>query len=448
MAQGTEVSISCHCGAAQQKVALHPQEPLAPLDVDLCHCYACRHSTGLLCASYAPIRALPALDGLVAYPSASAHAAAAPRLRRYFCGTCGCHVFRWERRFDDDAGGEEVVGGLWAVATGVIVGRSGSDVELLQGDDGVEDASCPLLKCAGHVNTAGTRDGGLALFMDCVGESRETGGYGHSGTLATLSANSGEEAEDDDGDGDGDGGDSGKILQAHCLCKTIRFHITRPNASSQLLRSNFPDLTVPYATSPREVIANPHDEKWWLRPQGDPSPTKYLAGTCACRSCRLVSGFEIQTWAFVPRSNIFLLPSLPPPPFSSAPAPATVTPATRLLAPPDPIPLDFATLERRSASLRTYESSPGVRREFCPCCGATVFWHDRWRPGLVDVSVGLLDADEGARAGSWLEWWCGRVSFEEDAVDGRAGGVAAWARALVEGLADGMRRFEGGGEER
>jgi hypothetical protein len=28
-------------------------------------------------------------------------------------------------------------------------------------------------------------------------------------------------------------------------------------------------------------------------------------GTCVCNSCRLSSGFPIQTWAFVPKSNIF-----------------------------------------------------------------------------------------------------------------------------------------------
>ncbi|CAJ2503617.1 Uu.00g110110.m01.CDS01 [Anthostomella pinea] len=52
---------------------------------------------------------------------------------------------------------------------------------------------------------------------------------------------------------------------------------------------------------------------------------------------------------------------------------------------------------------QAYRSSSGVVREFCDRCGATVFWHDGDRPELIDVSVGLLDAAEGARAESWLE---------------------------------------------
>lgn len=67
--------------------------------------------------------------------------------------------------------------------------------------------------------------------------------------------------------------------------------------------------------------------------------------------------------------------------------------------------------------MRRFESSPGVYREFCGTCGATVFWHCDERPGVVDVSVGLLRSVSGARADDWLEWATGRVSFAEDALD-------------------------------
>ncbi|KAI1378925.1 hypothetical protein F4677DRAFT_352774 [Hypoxylon crocopeplum] len=371
-----------------------------PRDVTLCHCYACRHSTGLLCVSYAPIQALPSLRGLTAFPDDKS------ALRRYFCGSCGCHVFRQEK---PSAGDDSAwVGGSWAVATGVIIGRVGSDGEPLEAEaDGEEQE--PLLRCAGHANTAGTKDGGLSPFINHrVGEP---GGLHEHPDDAPTS--------DQNGDDD--------VLEAQCLCKTIRFHITRPDASSRVPHSGFPDLTVPFATTPAALAANPGDEKWWLRPEGSPTPTKYLAGTCACRSCRLISGFEVQTWAFVPRFNIFFLPS----PSSALP-------------PSKSIPLDFDNLKYEGVNLQSYESSPGVLREFCPCCGATVFWHDRWRPHLVDVSVGLLDAVEGARAERWLEWWHGRVSFEEDATNGRTGGTARWARTLVSDLEEGLRGSERG----
>ncbi|KAI1771675.1 hypothetical protein F4818DRAFT_199944 [Hypoxylon cercidicola] len=417
MSQEVELLLSCHCGAARQTVVLRSS------DIDLCHCHACRHGTGLLCVSYASIQAPPSLAGLVSHHvgSSSAHAS----LHRYFCDTCGCHVFRHEKRLPPAEGeGEgEDEGEEWGVATGVIVGRADADAAGSVTRTGDEEAE-PLLRFVRHVNTASTKDGGLSPFISHVEgselEVRENGSAPSTG-----------EREID--------GDDGGVLEAHCHCDAIRFHITRPDASSRLPHSGFPDLTVPFATTPREIAANPHDEKWWLRPPGranpTPTPTRYLAGTCACRSCRLASGFEVQTWAFVPRSNLFFHPPLPsaPPPLVDSPSPAS-----------QPIPLDFAALAQRGIPLKSYASSPGVRREFCARCGATVFWHDRWRPDLVDVSVGLLDAGEGARAEGWLQWWCGRVSFEEEVGNGRTGEVARVAKSLIRSLAEGLGRWEDG----
>ncbi|KAH7379057.1 Mss4-like protein [Cadophora sp. MPI-SDFR-AT-0126] len=155
---------------------------------------------------------------------------------------------------------------------------------------------------------------------------------------------------------------------------------------------------------PGSKADNLEDEMWWIR--GD----RYLAGTCACRSCRLASGFEIQEWTFVPKSNIFF----------------------NTQAGKNP-PLDFAD-EGIKSVLKSYESSEGVVREFCGKCGATVFWR-KWRSELIDVSVGLLEAEEGARAEKWLEWWTERVSFEEGAV--------AHGRSLVDGLQKGIAAWGG-----
>ncbi|KAI2781357.1 hypothetical protein F4815DRAFT_94531 [Daldinia loculata] len=404
MPRNVEVVISCLCGAAKQTVVLRTNESTSgPLGVDLCHCYDCRHSSGLLCVSYAPIQVPPSLNDLVAYPDESAQPSATTP-RRYFCGTCGCHVFR------NSAVSGEKSDQSWEVATGTIIERVGADNELAEVDDEKED---PLLRYTRHINTDSTKDGGLSPFIKLV-----------EGTESPKKS----QITDDRG------GDSKDILEAHCHCKTVRFYITRPDASSRLPWSGFSDLIVPAATSPREARDNPRDEKWWLRPQSKDNPdlTRYMAGTCACRSCRLGAGFEIQTWAFVPRSNIFFLP--PASPSSSlSPSPSSS----------DALPLDFPTLQQTYSPLRTYESSPGVFREFCPRCGASVFWHDRWRPDLIDVSVGLLGADEGARAESWLDWWRGRVSFQEDAENGRVGGAARWGRSVVRTLAEGLRVSEG-----
>ncbi|KZL84396.1 glutathione-dependent formaldehyde-activating enzyme [Colletotrichum incanum] len=203
-------------------------------------------------------------------------------------------------------------------------------------------------------------------------------------------------------------------LPSSCVCGTVSFHITRPNERSYLPHSGFPDLQYAACKHSEDFMKNPDRVKWWIRVNG----TKYLAGTCACRSCRLISGFEIQTWAFVPRENIFFH-------------------VTGVDEQPTVFPLDFATLP--SGILQTYESSPGVLREFCGTCGATVFWHDIWRPDVIDVSVGLLRAAEGARAETWLDWWTERCSFEEEAERGRTGEPARIARKLIDGLERGLR---------
>ena len=80
--------------------------------------------------------------------------------------------------------------------------------------------------------------------------------------------------------------------------------------------------------------------------------------------------------------------------------------------------------------MRRHNSSPGVYREFCGCCGATAFWHCDERPLLIDVSVGLLHA-KGVRAEDWLDWAPNRVSFAEMAVQ----------LDLIHRLEEGMKRF-------
>jgi len=191
--------------------------------------------------------------------------------------------------------------------------------------------------------------------------------------------------------GAGAGKEDEERLHAQCHCGGVKFYITRPNKASREVRSPWPDLIVPYHTGASS--ANPENVTWWLRDDD----TKYLAGTCTCTSCRKGLGFEIQTWAFIPKCNIFQ---------------------------EDGRPLDFSI-----GSLKRYESSKDISREFCGVCGASVFWHCEERPDLIDVSAGLLDPAEGARVEGWLDWWTERVSFEEMAV----------STGLVRGLEAGLR---------
>lgn len=187
----------------------------------------------------------------------------------------------------------------------------------------------------------------------------------------------------------------GKIY-AHCHCEGVEFYISPPNEASKTAESPYADLLIPYHTGSSE---NPKNQPWWL-----PRHDRFLAGTCACMSCRRASGFDITFWSFIPVSNISL--------DAAGKQPFTRNPYW--------------------GTMKTYRSSENVTRTFCGTCGANVFWDGDWRPSLIDVAVGLLDADSGARAEELLAWWPGRVSFEEFALNkglirGLEKGLLSWA---------------------
>lgn len=425
MARTIHLNSSCHCGAVRQEIhtlssdsRTHNHRATEDLtqEVYLCHCVACQKMSGGLWGSYFPCKEPLSLEGLVGYGFRQLEHGSLEGEKRWFCGKCGCHIFRWTGRHREEGlGGEENEEGedregRWEVATGVLNSVEGIDV----------------VRFVGHTNVSQPGDGGAAVWLQELSDGQDTVYFGGEGPDYYTGKSSDKldigrfehylRKQVDASDvvfpeKEADTEDGRDLLNACCLCQKVSFHITRPDASSRLPRSNMADLLIAYHTQdPR--IKNPENEKWWLR-GAKGAETKYLAGTCACRSCRLVSGFEIQPWAFVPRSNIYF--------HVKSEDGEKVE-----------VPLDFENEVFRGV-LQSYESSDGVLREFCGTCGATVFWHDKWRPDVIDVSVGLLDAPEGTRAENWLDWWTERVSFEEDAVDhGRklvtalGKGIAAW----------------------
>ncbi|MCJ1438582.1 hypothetical protein MMC27_007972 [Xylographa pallens] len=247
---------------------------------------------------------------------------------------------------------------------------------------GALDAANGIAELKEHMFVAATKDGGLRewlldipaweMYRDDPSGSMEPGKPYGAENRATNNTTEGD------------------ILHCSCHCKGVQFDITRPGPSSSMLHSPWPDLLMPYFENASD---NSADVKWWIRAGG----TKYLAGTCACNFCRRGSGHDIQCWAFVPKVNIQKTNG-------------------------DPIDFNLATLKR-------YTISEGAYREFCGMCGAVVFWHCDERPDLVDISVGLLNAGSGARAEEWLDWWTGRVSFQE----------LAQNKSLIEKLATGLK---------
>ncbi|EXA30638.1 hypothetical protein FOVG_18013 [Fusarium oxysporum f. sp. pisi HDV247] len=348
--------ISCLCGIISQQVTSQAPRSNNTIDLSLCHCDTCRHATGLLCTSYLPVEKPNLTHSLGIFNVSDGSS-------RYFCSTCGCQIYQ-SRKSDN---GEL----SWEVATGVISSS--------------EDTS-ERVRYTAHTHIADTIDGGASIWLPLDGQ--QSSPHSDSPKPQTTS------------------------VDACCACGGIKLRITRPNEASYLPRRNYTDLMHPYSSTDESITTNPSDEKWWI--QGD----KYLAGTCACKSCRLISGFEIQTWAFVPRANISI----------------SIPGDSELKA------LDFKSLP--AGVLKSYQSSGRAVRDFCGGCGATVFWRDVSDSSVIDVSVGLLRAEEGARAESWLCWWAGRVSFSEEVQTGRSGPFAAAAQTLIDKLSIGMK---GGG---
>ncbi|USW55567.1 Putative CENP-V/GFA domain, Mss4-like superfamily protein [Septoria linicola] len=186
-------------------------------------------------------------------------------------------------------------------------------------------------------------------------------------------------------------------LQGHCKCGGVSFYVARPSARSALAKKVWPKL--PSMNDIEESNVPDETETFWLRDHG----TKFLAGLCACNSCRLASGMETTFWAFVPTVDLSIGKNGE-----------------------EPFTFDFGTLKK-------YTSSDGCHRYFCNTCGATCFYDADDRKFMKDVAIGLLTAD-GARAESWLGWRTNRLGYREDSMP-RAGG-------LTVGIERGLQAWE------
>ncbi|KAJ3511089.1 hypothetical protein NLJ89_g4298 [Agrocybe chaxingu] len=392
MSELTYVNGSCHCGLNTFRVGFVTSS--LPLSTNLCHCSICRHTSGQLAFEHAPISGSPisrssapatednpsiplGLAGMTGYQSSS-------NVTRYFCKACSAHLFRAVSNTEADGDKK------WAVAAGA-----------LETTDGI-------LKVSRHTWVSDTLDGGIADHLRQIKGVGELPRYkeGVGSPEVPLGWNIVDVKQ---------GGVP--LLKAFCHCRALRFAISRPTDKSVLSAkeaSTYPDLMYAYISTEPSKIQNPNGDPWWLTPHNSGTKTKYLAGHCTCTTCRLTSGSEVQSWTFVPLLNI-LVPSPTAPPEAD-----------------EWVPLCLLKDEERPKGLTQYNSSPGKFRESCSTCGATGFWWRKGVPNLIDFSVGLLDESiAGTRAVDWLDWWTGRVSFEEEAL----------SHEIASGLEEGLKEY-------
>ena len=170
---------------------------------------------------------------------------------------------------------------------------------------------------------------------------------------------------------------TGDSVPIRCKCKGVDFVLHRGD----------------YSGVPKEQLP------WNV----DPDTHKLSTVFCGCDSCRLQGGIDVWYWTYFDMKHLSAAQE-------DVPFPRSKHELKSYIDNQDPI----------IGSLAYYASATrvGVLRFFCSTCSATVFFGEDERPELLDVSVGLLDAPDGARAEGFLSWSFGHIDFKEDANGG------------------------------
>lgn len=172
-----------------------------------------------------------------------------------------------------------------------------------------------------------------------------------------------------------------EYLHLHCHCSSFSVYVSRPN----------PTLPLP-------------KNCYWYRPPIHPDtglPTRYMASFCACTSCRTTTGscLPAHPWVQIPFTDIHS--SISPPHPYLRDGTTTMTPTT-----------DLPNLTRYNSS----STDSNIARYFCSTCGATVLYFDGNRSFIGTWAVGLVDAEEGVMAQTWLNWWTGMDGHPNPAI--------------------------------
>ena len=335
--------LTCLCGAVHEPGTLLSATEL-PIEDAICHCNLCRHTSGSLGPSFPRLGSAPSAKSLNActqYTTSATHA-------YYFCGTCGTPTFV-----------EVKSKGYWCCFAGTIE-RDPEQVK--EGETWTKD----IVKIARHDWLDDTGDGGMAAILLKLG-GRNVPCF-HQGT-STARDQSEISAEDvramakNTEDWAVPGMDKSMVVK--CRCEGTDLRVRRANFKEDQQGCN-------------ERFSEGGD--------------RYVAMFCACRSCRLQSGVNLQPWTYIPPRNFLVAGTGKEVVFGKGTEGAN-----------------------ESTTLKHYWSSEGCCRSFCGKGGASFFYWCDDRPEVVDLSVGVIRG-KGAMAREWVEWKYG-VSHKEECVD-------------------------------
>ena len=345
----TKISASCLCGQLVASIQFTKSD--LPIPLWLCSCDTCRYTSGHLAITSVYSHKKLIIEG---EPVRYVTSTGPKGLTRCFCGICGTSVYE----DSPDVNCTGLCGGALSETEGIV------DLK-------------------GLIFVADTWDGGLRDWLPKLpayeydqesAEARRPALGKDPSDAAVASADK---------------------LHCQCHCGGVQFDISRPNEDSYKVHSPYGHAFIP--TDKGNDMENTEDEKWWI----SSNRTRYRTSICACISCTKSSGYDLQSWAYIPKTNLLQTNGQP---------------------------INF-----KSGTLRQYDSSDGVYRHFCGQCGATVFWRCDFRPGLIDVSVGIMRSASGSRAEDWLEWQRDKIGFVEFAGNKRLFGE----------LEDGLRASRG-----
>jgi hypothetical protein len=254
---------------------------------------------------------------------------------------------------------------------------------------GVVDKSDEVFEFKHHIFVTSTKDGGFSDFVPRINDRVLKCWEGHQEDSLELGADwKSSTRKETTSTSDG-------RLHAHCHCGGVSFYLHRPAYDGPAFEVDFPGVPLP-GPEPRDRAKEFEQGNWWIATDR----SKFSTGNCVCRSCRLGAGSDAVQWSFVPTLAISLA--------------------------------DGSHFSPVFGTLKEYNSSDAKWRRFCGTCGAAIFWHDvNDRPKMIDVAVGILDAESGARAEDWLEWRTAKLSGQDSALN----------QSLAEALKDGARRW-------